>query len=646
MKNKVKQLSLFALLLIAGLFLHNQRVEAATITVAGSCSLNEALQSVDDGADAGDCVADTETYGYGTNDTVSIPSQTIMLTEDLPIVEDKEISIIGAGSSSTFINGGDNEFSGFFITSGAHNISISGLTFQNSNANKAITLSGVDCDVNDIIMVNNMQNMSVNCSGHSTVEYVNVLGAMNISGSALYMNGGGSGSAVLSNIRLHENISDNTDKGVLGLQNFETLDVNNVEIADNSCATSCFFGGLFYSASSDEQEFTLRNATITNNEASIGGAWLASVGGPIIVENVTIANNRGMPGGPLEVGGVVTPGIPGGVTFENVLLDNNTISTEEESNCFTEMVEGFGVMPGPLSLGHNLSSDDTCRDSFSELGDMNSMDPKLDSLANIGGFTSVLRLQSTSPAIDTGAVISEITEDQSGIARSKCEGYDIGASEYDGCPSEGSVGDTEGFNDAVTDNYAQINTSGPSEIDEISSIVMPEDHADTGRSYPLGLVSFELNVPIGGSVTVNLGHLTDIQADDTTVRKYDSASHTYSDVDDAAVIDGLAGGVGPHVLFAAYQLTDGGPLDQDGEVNGTIVDPVGLAVLGASTPDSGGGSGTGGGGNSSGGSQQGNLGSTGQQITIISVAALVTGTVAAKRLMSRRQRKVRFKVNT
>jgi hypothetical protein len=41
------------------------------------------------------------------------------------------------------------------------------------------------------------------------------------------------------------------------------------------------------------------------------------------------------------------------------------------------------------------------------------------------------------------------------------------------------------------------------------------------------------------------------------------------------------------MIKLTYQITDGGVLDQDGQVNGTIVDPVGIGALFVGAPNTG-----------------------------------------------------------
>ena len=101
--------------------------------------------------------------------------------------------------------------------------------------------------------------------------------------------------------------------------------------------------------------------------------------------------------------------------------------------------------------------------------------------------------------------------------------------------------------------------------------------ADGNYLYPAGLMNFTLVCGNPGmTVRVNQ-YFYGITSTNVVARKYDSRTNTYSTIPSAEIsvvtIDGQ------QVIKISYDITDGGPLDEDGEVNGTIVDPSGPAVL-------------------------------------------------------------------
>lgn len=99
---------------------------------------------------------------------------------------------------------------------------------------------------------------------------------------------------------------------------------------------------------------------------------------------------------------------------------------------------------------------------------------------------------------------------------------------------------------------------------------------DQGRSYPIGLfdMSFKCVVP-GETITVEI--VLD-KVYDTSVwelRKYSKSDTTYTTINPSLVTYRTQN----NVTVIEYKVTDGGSLDEDGLVNGVIVDPVGPALI-------------------------------------------------------------------
>lgn len=68
--------------------------------------------------------------------------------------------------------------------------------------------------------------------------------------------------------------------------------------------------------------------------------------------------------------------------------------------------------------------------------------------------------------------------------------------------------------------------------------------------------------------------MTDLKPNEVTSMKY--INGTYSPIANATIEQSML--EGKPALKLTYQLSDGGALDEDGIVNGEIVDPVGLAA--------------------------------------------------------------------
>lgn len=99
-------------------------------------------------------------------------------------------------------------------------------------------------------------------------------------------------------------------------------------------------------------------------------------------------------------------------------------------------------------------------------------------------------------------------------------------------------------------------------------------------SYPLGLINFTAKVKDTQPLPVELYFITDLSPSDVTPMKYANGLHT--PIKDASVTESTLNG--KRALKLTYTVVDGGELDEDGVVNGEIVDPVGLAVSSSSVP--------------------------------------------------------------
>lgn len=113
------------------------------------------------------------------------------------------------------------------------------------------------------------------------------------------------------------------------------------------------------------------------------------------------------------------------------------------------------------------------------------------------------------------------------------------------------------------------------------SNVSVKSEAQTGNdaifTYPLGLLDFTASCGTSGFTTTVRQIYYDPPAGDFILRKF--ANGTYQTITDATITRTTMNG--QNVLIVSYDVKDGGPLDADGEENGVIVDPAGLALAGA-----------------------------------------------------------------
>ncbi len=103
-----------------------------------------------------------------------------------------------------------------------------------------------------------------------------------------------------------------------------------------------------------------------------------------------------------------------------------------------------------------------------------------------------------------------------------------------------------------------------------------EATADAAFRYPDGLMNFSVTCGDIGFKALITQYIVGATHQDYVVRKYNPVTHQYADVPNASIT---------YVKFGSetaakivYSITDGGKYDSDGVANGTVVDPVGLAL--------------------------------------------------------------------
>ena len=190
------------------------------------------------------------------------------------------------------------------------------------------------------------------------------------------------------------------------------------------------YGAGIYNAS----QITATNCTLALNSAQAGigyvypylgsaangkaiGGGIYNIGATTILMNVTIASNR------CDATGNSTNGFSGGDQIANVsgtLWLHNSLLAYAGTN---------GNAYGPITDdGYNISSDGSA--AFGGGNSYNFTDPKLLALADNGGPTLTMALQSISPAIDSGDSSGAPGTDQRGFLRPIGDGVDMGAYEH------------------------------------------------------------------------------------------------------------------------------------------------------------------------------------------------------------------------
>lgn len=185
--------------------------------------------------------------------------------------------------------------------------------------------------------------------------------------------------------------------------------------------------------------------------------------------------------------------------------------------------------------------------------------------------------------------------DDNGIPNTTDEGNDsdsIDRSVEDSAPNNGDAnndGKADGLQSNVasyvnttTNHYTTLEADSRCGVTSVSSRAESVEKDDEDFSYPVGLMDFTLNCGTEGFTATIKQYYYDVEEDDYTVRKYSSITEQYTTISDATVE--FITVEGTNVMRVTYQVTDGSELDDDGEVNGVIVDPAGPAVLSDSNP--------------------------------------------------------------
>ena len=215
------------------------------------------------------------------------------------------------------------------------------------------------------------------------------------------------------------------------------------------------------------------------------------------------------------------------------------------------------------------------------------------------GHTNIAATTTEDYGNDVLGSTSEFSATFSNIAPNTVDDQDSISSETE----DAAPGNGDGNNDGTPDSQQSNVTSLPNASGDYVTLAVPEgvtidttsiakasslSSKDMAYNYPLGLVSFTATTDIGATIPIELYFYTNQQANTFTPRKYNTTNKTYTTLNTLTQTSLTQTTINNQpVLKLSYQLTDGGSLDQDNTVNGTIVDPVGLAQVAIGVPETG-----------------------------------------------------------
>lgn len=145
---------------------------------------------------------------------------------------------------------------------------------------------------------------------------------------------------------------------------------------------------------------------------------------------------------------------------------------------------------------------------------------------------------------------------------------------------DSTQGNVRGSINPVTNKYALIQAGSDCAVS--SQSVAAVSTQDASYTYPAGLMDFTLQgCGAAGYTTTVTQYYYGVSGSNFVLRKYNPTTKQYATVNGATITHTVIDG--QDVMKASYQVTDGGPLDEDGTANGVIVDPAGLAAPVAGT---------------------------------------------------------------
>ncbi len=415
------------------------------LNVDSTCTLSEAITNIN----AGNATAYPECTGtgaFGTNDTISLPSNKITLTNDLPIITES-VTIIGNGTSSSVIDG-DSDFKIFDIdTSGTGTTTARGFKLQAYRGVGLITNSGTT-NISEI-----------------EVDGINaVSGPFNVSFGFFTDSSGGSYTVNIKDVYIHDIVDLEYNTNIIGLwfvtgsgsaveANLENITVANISATSNQGSAQGIgvLNGPFQGGDSAQLDLTVKNATITNissassNVIGIGFTTFNDDTASSIHTRAKIINSTvthiSASGSAMISGAVAgaTAGVSAGAHVGSTIELTNNLFADTGTTCLTadlssliSSVTDAVVVNSITSGGGNVVDNNNCASYLTMPTDHNNitnLSSTLGPLSNNGGFVPTIALLANSPAVDAGVNVTGLAYDARGLARLQGTAFDSGAYE-------------------------------------------------------------------------------------------------------------------------------------------------------------------------------------------------------------------------
>jgi hypothetical protein len=430
----------------------------------------------------------------GNGDVVSVPAGVYSMTASDPITISNSITISGAGSSTTTVDGG-NDTRIFEIGPGGNTptVTISGLNLQHGNgaggdapgeggavyvdsAGSVLTLQNDTIGNNVVTSVGG----GVASNGTLTIDASTVTGneatGLSGTGGGIYSNGaltiesgssvtdnaaGGAGGGIFTNgllLLTASTVSSNTADTIGGaIFSNAPITIGASTLSANAAGvgsvTSADGGAIFANGTLSISASTLDHNTAGASGSSGYGGAIAN-NSTLTLANSTLSANTANGALPFGQGGAIAASANATLTNDTlagnsgqaqggniandssgatVTLANTIVSggtAPTNSNCFTK-----GTL---TSSGHNLEDTSPSQCGLGASGDLVGVNPQLGPLQDNGGPADTQALLTGSPAIDHGLNSACPSTDERGVSRPQGAACDIGA--YEVAPPHATTG--------------------------------------------------------------------------------------------------------------------------------------------------------------------------------------------------------------
>ncbi|MGA2158242.1 MAG: choice-of-anchor U domain-containing protein [Dehalococcoidia bacterium] len=340
-----------------------------------------------------------------------------------------------------------------------------------------------------------------------------------------------------------------------GLTNFfgHTI-LNRCTVSNNICSGKA--GGVLNIGalgSSTAGVLDMTNCTVYGNQTtggppSAGGVYNST--GTVNLVNSTIVGN-GVADHINSAGGFYNE--PGNAYFLNTIIAGNISATIGHNNGYTMLANRMH------SKGYNIDSENSCY--FTQSTDQINTNPLLGPLQNNGGQTSTMAITTDSPAFNKGTNIGAPATDQRGITRPQAANCDIGAYEL-------LILDVK--TTSVNTSLGPVNfTTSAGSISGLTNLPPGSMPCSAGGFiFPYGMFSYSItNLASGATATVTITTPTAVSLGSKVFKCQNGNLTDFSQYVQQ-----------PDPNTFILTLKDGGQGDADGQANGAIVDPCGMAL--------------------------------------------------------------------